>query len=213
MSETLIHEERILQVQEKCDKSFVVVDGSEGKPYDNVIIQLMSFDGPPCVAQDSVKVTVPEDKHNPVDYETPLSPDTPLDDFRLPDPVAGVREVREALIEGHRFHLEVAGTPMERARGLMQRPNLPEDAAMLFVNEHEGYLRFWMKNTLIPLDILFLDAEGVVVDIQTMHTQLGVLESELKIYRSMRPARYAIEMNAGLTKALEITPGAQVLFR
>ena len=136
-----------------------------------------------------------------------------LDDFRLPDPVAGVREVHEALIEGHRFHIEVAGTPLERERGLMQRPNLPEDAAMLFVYDHEVFLRFWMKNTLIPLDILFLDAGGIVVDIQTMHTQLGDLESELKSYRSARPARYAIEMNAGLTKALKIMPGAQVLFR
>ena len=158
-------------------------------------------------------MTVPEAKRSAEVYETPLSPGTPLGEFRLPDPVEGIGDVHEALLGGHRFDIEVALTPFEIARGLMQRPSLPANAAMLFVFEREGYLSFWMRNTLIPLDILFLNAEGVVVDIQTMDTQLGALDSELQRYLSARPARYAIEMNAGLTDALEILPGAQVLFR
>ncbi|MFH1559924.1 MAG: DUF192 domain-containing protein [Chloroflexota bacterium] len=135
------------------------------------------------------------------------------DDFMPPDPVSGVGDVRETLVQRHRFQLEVAHTPSERAHGLMERASLPEDAAMLFVFEGEEYLSFWMKNTLIPLDILFLNAQGVVVDVQTMHTQIGVPDGALKVYRSARPARFALEMNAGLAEALGIVPGVQVLFR
>ncbi len=118
-----------------------------------------------------------------------------------------------ALIGGHRFQLEIADTPTERARGLMERPNLPEDAAMLFVFEGERSRSFWMKNTLIPLDILFLDAQGQVVDIQTMHTQIGVPNSELISYTSAQPVQYAIEINAGLAAKLGITVGTLTSFR
>jgi hypothetical protein len=130
-----------------------------------------------------------------------------------PDPVTGVGGVHEALVQGHGFQLEVARTSSEQAQGLMGRASLPEDAAMLFVFERDDYLDFWMKNTLIPLDILFLDARGVVVDVQTMHTQIGVPDGGLKVYHSALPARFALEMNAGLAEALGIVPGAQVLFR
>ena len=70
-----------------------------------------------------------------------------------------------------------------------------------------------MKARLMPLDILFMDVQGVVVDVQTMQPQIGVADDALKRYPSARPARYALEMNAGLAEALGITPGAQVLFR
>ena len=136
----------------------------------------------------------------------------PLARFAPPDPVEGVGEVREALIAGHIFRLEVARTSSERARGLMERANLPQEDAMLFVFEAEEYRAFWMKNTLIPLDILFLDARGIVVDVQTMYPQIGAADNALKVYRSAQPARYALEMNAGLAESLGIAPGTQVLF-
>ncbi len=136
----------------------------------------------------------------------------PLAHFAPPDPVEGVGEVREALVAGRIFRLEVARTPSERASGLMERANLPQEDAMLFVFEAEEYRAFWMKNTLIPLDILFLDARGVVVDVQTMYPQIGAADDALKVYRSARPARYALEMNAGLAESLGLAPGTQVLF-
>ncbi|MDA0989014.1 MAG: DUF192 domain-containing protein [Chloroflexi bacterium] len=141
----------------------------------------------------------------------PLS--DPLEGFILPDPETGVWDVHEALVVGQQFQLEVARTSSERALGLMGRTSLPQEAAMLFVFESEEYRSFWMKNTLIPLDILFLDARGVVVDVQTMQPQIGVSDDALKIYRSAQPARYALEMNADLADALGIMPGAQILFR
>lgn len=131
----------------------------------------------------------------------------------MPDQITGVGEVAQALIGGHRFQLEIADTPTERARGLMERPDLPEDDAMLFVFEGERSRSFWMKNTLILLDILFLDAQEQVVDIQTMHTQIGVPNSELISYTSAQPAQYAVEINAGLAAKLGITVGTQTSFR
>ena len=84
---------------------------------------------------------------------------------------------------------------------------------MLFIFQREGYHSFWMKNTLIPLDILFLDSDGVVVDVQTMYAEPGVEDADLKRYVPARPARYAIEMNAGLAGAYGIARQARVLFR
>lgn len=135
-----------------------------------------------------------------------------LSRFGPPDPEAGAAVASEALIAGQVFQLEIAATPEERARGLMGQQRIPDDYAMLFVYEAEQRLSFWMKGTLIPLDILFLDSDGVVVDVQTMTPQIGVPDGELVVYRSARPARYAMEMNAGLAEALGVAPGAVVLF-
>lgn len=95
------------------------------------------------------------------------------------------------------FLLEVADTGEERARGLMNRPSLPPDRGMLFVWEVESVRGFWMLNTLIPLDILFIDGQLTVVDIQTMVPEPEVPASELTIYQSAGPAQYALEVNAG----------------
>ena len=94
----------------------------------------------------------------------------------------------------------------------MGRKRIPDDYAMLFVFDAESRLSFWMKGTLIPLDILFLDSHGVVVDVQTMTPQIGASDADLVTYVSARPARYAIEMNAGLAEVLGVAIGAAVLF-
>ncbi len=126
--------------------------------------------------------------------------------------MAGAAVASEALITGQIFQLEVVSTPAERARGLMGQQRIPDDYAMLFVFDSEATRTFWMKGTLIPLDILFLDSNGVVVDVQTMTPQPGAPDGELVVYRSAAPARYAMEMNAGLAEALGVAPGVAVLF-
>ena len=127
--------------------------------------------------------------------------------------VEDTASVREMSLRGHVFVLEIAVTPAERARGLMHRESLAENAGMLFVFSAERTLNFWMKNTLIPLDILYMDSDGIVVDIQMMHPQPGVPDSELRNYPSAAPAQYALEINAGLAESLGFEVGNRAYFR
>ena len=138
---------------------------------------------------------------------------SPVKVFSPPDIVEGVGQVMEMRLRGRIFRLEIARTRDERIRGLMNRESLPANAAMLFVFESESPLAFWMKNTLIPLDILYVDSAGIVVDIQTMLPEPGVADSDLRRYSSAAPARDAVEMNAGLADMYEFGVGDQVYFR
>jgi len=115
-----------------------------------------------------------------------------------------------AVINGHIFRLEIADDEATRIQGLSKRPFLPEDTAMLFIYQDKDYLAFWMKDTLFPLDILFLDSNRRIVDIQTMQPKPGVPDQELRLYQSSAPAMYAIEMNSGLAEKLGFTVGMVV---
>ncbi len=89
--------------------------------------------------------------------------------------------------------VEIADDVSERARGLMHRTALAENRGMLFVFPNEERLSFWMKNTLIPLSVAFMDSEGRIVDIQDMKP----LDDDPPSYVSAEPARYALEVNQG----------------
>lgn len=82
---------------------------------------------------------------------------------------------------------------------------------MLFVFNSEQTLSFWMRNTLIPLDILFVDKDLVVVDVQTMRPEHEAASGSLPIHTSAAPALYAIEINEGAAAQCGIEPGASVL--
>jgi uncharacterized membrane protein (UPF0127 family) len=103
---------------------------------------------------------------------------------------------------------EVASTPGQRSQGLMGRPTVPEGTGMLFVFEDEEIRSFWMRNTLVSLDIAFLDSEFRIVDIQQMEAQ-----SE-DFHDSRQPAMYALEVPMGWLEARGIRVGdrAQVVF-
>ena len=92
-----------------------------------------------------------------------------------------------------RVQVEVADDMDEMAKGLMGRTALAEDAGMLFVYPEERELSFWMRDTLIPLSIAFMDGEGRIVDIQDMKA----LDDRPPHYTSAEPARYALEVNVG----------------
>lgn len=95
-------------------------------------------------------------------------------------------------VGGVEVWVEVAQTPETLEQGLMFREALPENQGMLFVYPYEQILSFWMRNTFMPLDIAFIDRNGVIVSIQ----QMEPLDEERR-YLSPVPVQYALEMNRG----------------
>lgn len=104
----------------------------------------------------------------------------------------------------HRIEAEVASSNPERATGLMNRPSMPIHRGMLFVFPEAGVQCFWMKNTLIPLSIAFLDDAGRIVQIADMQPQ------SLDNHCSAKPVRFALEMNAGWFRSRGLTTGAKI---
>lgn len=113
-------------------------------------------------------------------------------------------------LAGTRYDVELAADPHSRMRGLMFRESLPQDAGMLFVFEGEGPLAFWMKNTLIALDILYFDARGRLVSVaaDTPPCKTAYCPS----YPSAGSARYVLELNAGEAARLQISAGDRLRF-
>ena len=106
--------------------------------------------------------------------------------------VASAQLQRTSLEAGkHRIEVEVVADEQTRQFGLMYRSHLPSDQGMLFVYPFPIRLCMWMKNTLIPLSVAFLDEEGRILNIEDMTPQ------SLESYCSVKPARYALEMNQG----------------
>ena len=97
--------------------------------------------------------------------------------------------------------VEVVRTPEERAQGLMGRKHLGEDEGMLFIFEKEDYHSFWMKNTLIPLSIAFIDREGKILKIADMEPLT------LDSHPPPKPILYALEMKKGWFSANGIQGG------
>jgi len=89
--------------------------------------------------------------------------------------------------------VEIADDLDEQTQGLMHRTALAENRGMLFVYTDEEARSFWMKNTLIPLSIAYIDSDGRIVDIQDMKP----LDDEPPHYVSVEPAQYALEVNQG----------------
>ncbi len=109
------------------------------------------------------------------------------------------------------LNVEIAETPESRQLGLMNRPSLPDDAGMLFVFETTSIWAFWMKNTLIPLSVAFIDDQWKIVDIQDMRVGPNPETGRLDIYEAAKPSRYALEVNQGLFARRGIGVGAKVI--
>ena len=104
----------------------------------------------------------------------------------------------------HSIRAEVARTPDERGTGLMHRKTMPTNDGMLFQFDEAAPQCFWMKNTLLPLSIAFIDEDGTVVNIDDMKPQ--TLESHC----SAKPVRYVLEMNEGWFAKRGIKPGSKL---
>jgi len=113
--------------------------------------------------------------------------------------------------DGTRVHLELALTDEEKQLGLMFRDTLAADHGMLFIFDVDGPLEFWMKNTFVPLDFVWLNAAGEVVDVRP---QIQPCRSDpCPTYASGMPARAVLEVNAGFAAAHGVRPGEQLKFQ
>jgi uncharacterized membrane protein (UPF0127 family) len=106
----------------------------------------------------------------------------------------------------HRFTMELAEAPGQHAGGLMGRQSLAADSGMLFVYTRPHRVAMWMKDTLLPLDMLFVRPDGVIDSIVERTTPLS-----LATIRSAQPVRAVVEVNAGTVKRLGIKTGDRVI--
>ncbi len=104
----------------------------------------------------------------------------------------------------YHFRVTIADTLESRQQGLMWRTQLGADEGMLFVYPKAQPRQFWMKNTFIPLDIIFADENGVIINIEKGWPQ------SLTLVKSIRPARYVLEINQGQADKLGITAGSRL---
>ncbi len=133
--------------------------------------------------------------------ETPVQP---------PPAIAKIDLPKAELPDGFVVELELAVTPQEVADGLMYRPSLPENRGMLFIFGADRYPSFWMKNTLIPLDLIFLDSAGSVVDV--IANVPPCAGDPCPTYSPKYPARAVLELAAGTAAGHGIEAGAVISF-
>lgn len=110
-----------------------------------------------------------------------------------------------AEIKGHRFDIEVVQDDASRQRGLMFRDSMDAEHGMLFIFDHPAMQSFWMKNTRIPLDILYFDQNYKLVSVQQRVPPCRA--DPCPAYPSEGEAQYVLELNAGTTEKLGIKPG------
>ncbi len=110
-----------------------------------------------------------------------------------------------------RYAIEIADDDAERARGLMFRDALPSGHGMLFIHDAEEPQAYWMKNTKIPLDILYFDDERKLVA-QQRDVPPCSLGDGCPSYPSDAPARYVLELNAGEAARLQLKDGDELRF-
>jgi uncharacterized membrane protein (UPF0127 family) len=122
------------------------------------------------------------------------------------DAVAPNPRLRQVEIQAgmHLIRAEVAADGATRSKGLMMRPRLGANEGMLFVFADKAGHCFWMKNTLIPLSIAFLDDDGTIVNIEDMQPH------KEDSHCPVRPIRYALEMDQGWFAKRGIKPGAKL---
>lgn len=125
--------------------------------------------------------------------------------------IAGV-DVKEVYIttdsDEYKLELEVADSNEERSIGLMYRENLCESCGMLFVYENDTNSGFWMKNCRVPLDIVFIDDEGKIIDIKS---DFEICDENCPTYSPDEKYRYAIEVNGGWTTENDVNKGDTVV--
>ena len=114
--------------------------------------------------------------------------------------------IETAAGERHDFEVELARSPHEQAQGLMFRRELADDGGMLFIYDSDQTISMWMKNTLIPLDMLFIEGNGRIAKVVARTVPLST-----RTISSDHLVRGVLELNGGTAARLGIAPGDRVL--
>ncbi len=115
-------------------------------------------------------------------------------------------------VGGKRYEVEIAADFWARQKGLMKRRHLPVDHGMLFIHDEEAKQAYWMKNTWIPLDILYFNNRLELVA-QQRNAPPCPADTPCPSYPSEKPARYVLELNAGQAEALGLKNGDRLTVR
>ena len=114
-------------------------------------------------------------------------------------------------LKGKRFTVEIADDDAERSRGLMFRDELDANSGMIFIHDEEVPQAYWMKNTKIPLDILYFDRSRKLVS-ASERVPACSLGDQCPPFPSNGPALYVLELNAGLVESMGVKPGDELVF-
>lgn len=106
----------------------------------------------------------------------------------------------------HQFSIELALSAEQQTQGLMWRKTMPADHGMLFVYDRDQEITMWMRNTLIPLDMVFMRADG-----QITHIRERAVPQSLEVIASNGPARAVLELNGGTVRRLGLKVGDRVV--
>ena len=116
-------------------------------------------------------------------------------------------------INGQTFKVELADTDHKRAMGLMYREEMANDSGMLFIFPDSQPRAFWMKNTLIPLDIMYFDQNRRLVNIRANTPPCRNTTTRCPSYPSTAPAKYVLEINGGLSEKHGFKPGDELIIQ
>jgi len=108
--------------------------------------------------------------------------------------------------KSHKFTVEIARTRNQRAQGLMWRRKVPRNTGMLFLHPSDRILQMWMKNTFVPLDMLFIDRSGTILEIKER-----AVPHSTAVIGSRQKARAVLELAGGTASRLGVKPGDRVL--
>ena len=127
--------------------------------------------------------------------------------------LAGCGQDKVILPNGTEIKVEIASTPQQAERGLMFRQRLDDSSGMLFVFEKDDFRLFWMKNTLIDLDIIFINSKGEIVNIeeQVPHSYIGAPEEE--IAQVLGWGKYVLEINAASAQKYNLKQGDRLTLK
>ena len=120
-------------------------------------------------------------------------------------------KIAKVCVKQNCFNIEIADTPEKREIGLMNREFLTLNSGMLFVFEKEGIYNFWMKNTLIPLDMIWIDGNNKIIFIKENAQPCKTKQCES--FGSDKKAKYVLEINGGIAKKAGLNIGDEVEFR